>query len=322
MSSQPIPQITFKKSDFDDPSLGLFNLHWQNLVKAINDILGPAGGTTRLGSHLDISGNRVQNVGDPVNPHDAVSKSYADANYGAEALRPQLDVLGKAVLQSVRRLNDPNQQEQSSSFLNSLMSTAPTTNTSNVSFGSPSGGTVAVNVAAGSFQRMDGNVIPFQAFNDTVTLPTSYNISTLARSGNVVSVVTAVAHPFHAGDTVNIGSGNALSDSTFVGTFTLLTAPDNTHFTYQQFAPNANATGGVASSGGVYYYHLRKNANTLARVGPFGADTWSNRLAASVDGQTIVAVAVVTSSGGDLTQSGAGGTSPGQTRNVRLFGRL
>jgi hypothetical protein len=315
-----IPQVTWNKSDFDDPKLGLFNLQWQNLVAAVDSLLGNTGKAT-IASHLDVSGNRIQNVGDPVASTDAVSKAYADANYGSAAVRPQLETLGKSVMQSVRRLNDTNQREQNSSFLNSLMSTAPTTNTSNVTFGSPGGGSVPVTISSGFFYRMDGTRVPYPAFNDTVPLPATANISTLSRASGVVTAVTSSANSFSAGDEVHILSGNGLSDSSFVGSFVITTIVNSTTFKYAQNAPNASATGGQASNGTVYYYYLQNSKGVLARSSA-PADTWNNRLSASLDGHTIVAVAVVNGAGGSVTQSGAGATPPAQTANVRLFGRL
>ena len=120
---------TFKKSDLDDPAESLLNQWVQNVTSTINNLLG-TGGTTTVTSKLDLTGNKISNIGTPTEPDDAVSKAYADANYGPAQIRQQLDILGKSVMQSMRRLNDVNQRESTSSFLNNLMSTAPTANTS------------------------------------------------------------------------------------------------------------------------------------------------------------------------------------------------
>jgi len=317
----PVPQVTWKKADFEDPGLTLFNQQWQNLVQAINVLQGHTQKSTIL-STMDLSNKQIKNLGSPTDTNDAVSKAYADANYGPTAIRQQLEIMGKSVLQSVRRLNDVNQRESTSSFLNNLMSTAPTTNNSNVTFGSPSGGTVPVTISAGQFARPDDSVVSYPAFNDTVVLPTLINISTLTRSGGVVTVVTSSANPYHAGDTINITSGNGLSDLTFVGTFVITTIviPGST-FQYDQTAPNASATGGQVDSGGVFYYHLNAQQSVLSRTGA-PVDTWFNRLTASADGQTIIGVAVVNGTGGAVSQSAAGATPPAATGGVRIFGRL
>jgi hypothetical protein len=316
-----VPQVTWNKSDFEDPKLGLFNLHWQNLVQAINLLSGRGTGPAVIASDLDVSTKRIKNVGNPVAATDAISKAYADANYGPAALRPQMEQLGKSVMQSVRRLNDNAQRESYSSFLNNLMSTAPTTNTSNVTFGAPGGGTVPVTISSGFFLRVDGTQVPYPAFNDTVSLPTTFNISTLARLGGVVTATTTAANPFNAGDTINIINANALSDQSFVGAFVITTIVSPTVFKYAQSAPDTNATGGQVSSGSVFYYHLNLGQKTLQRSSA-SVDTWQNRLNSSTDGQTLVAVAVVHGAGGIVSQSAAGATSPAATGGVRIFGRL
>jgi hypothetical protein len=315
-----IPQ--FKKSDLDDPSLTLLNQFFQSLGNTLNNLIG-TGGTTNVTSHLNLNGKQIRNIAPPSSPTDAISKSYADTHYGPQVMQQQLGILGTAILQSVRRLNDVNQRETTSSFLNNLVSTAPTTNTSNVFFGVPGGGTVTITVSSGVHQKVDGSIVAYGGFNDTVTLPTTYNVATLARSGNIVTMNTSVSTPFIAGNVISIGFGNALSDLSFVGTFTLLTGVAGTGpYTYQQFAGNASATGGTASLGGVYYYALAKNSARLFRAGPFTADSWSSRLSSSLDGQTIVCVAVVNGSGGDISNSAAGSTAPTAGGNVRIFGRL
>jgi hypothetical protein len=170
MPTLAIPQVSFKKSDFDDPSLTLFNQAWQNVVQSLNVLLG-AGGTTTLTSHLSLSGNKIQNIANPTAPQDAVSLAYADANYGPAQIRQQLDILGKSVMQSVRRLNDVNQRESTSSFLNDLVSTAPTANTSVVTFSPPSGGTITLSITGGTHQKVDGSTVAYPSLIDTVPQP-------------------------------------------------------------------------------------------------------------------------------------------------------
>ena len=239
-------------------------------------------------------------------------------------MQTQLDALGKKVLQTTRRLNDTTQRELHSTFLNGVLNTAPTSNSSQVFFNPPSGGTVTLMVSAGAHYRVDGSQVPYAAFNDTVTLPTSYAVSTLTRTGGVVEVVTTGANPFTNGETVTIPVGGGLSDPSFAGSFVIDTIVSPTDFKYTQIAPNASATGGIVSLGSVYYYYIQRGTNVLARAGPFSADSWVNRTNGSFDGQTIVAVVVVGASGGDVVNSAAGATPPAQNNgaNVRLFGRL
>lgn len=317
----PVPQVTWKPEDFAEPSLTLFNLQWQNLVQAVNGLQGHAGGPAVVASNLSLSNKNLKDVAPPIDQNDAISKAYADAHYGAAALQPQIESLGKSVVQSMRRLNDTGQRETYSSFLNSLMSTAPTTNTSNVTFGAPGGGTVPVTISAGFYLRVDNSQVPYPAFNDTVSLPATFNLSTLVRTGGIVTATTTAANPFNAGDTVNIINANALSDQSFVGSFVITTIVSTTVFKYAQSAPNTSATGGQVSIGSVFYYHLNVGQQTLQRSSA-SVDSWQARLNSSTDGQTLVAVAVVHGAGGIVNQSSAGATSPAATGGVRIFGRL
>ena len=91
----------------------------------------------------------------------------------------------------------------------------------------------------------------------TWDLPTStadaipvFDIATLSRVSDVVTVTTSVANSFVPGDLIAIGDGNGLPDSgsSFVGRFVVSTVPvPGSQFTFQQVAANASATGGTAS---------------------------------------------------------------------------
>lgn len=244
----PLPPVTFDKKSFAEPSgIADFNQQWSYIIGAVNGLLGYTG-PSKFKNSLDVTGNRVQNVADPIHSGDAVSKSYADANYGSKAIQPNIEILGKQILQSTRRLNDPTQRETYSSFLNALMSTAPSTNSSTVNFGSPSGGTISIAISAGIFSQLDGGSTPYTALNDTVTLP---------------------------------GVGNNF-----------------------------------------YYYYLPKNSAVLQRDGPYGRDSWLNRLNSNRDGKMIIAVAGVTTSGSLPNSSAAGATDPLATGGNHIFGRL
>lgn len=317
----PLAQITLRDEDLKDPSLGLLNNVLANLQQSINYLLGHSG-TPTIKSGLDLSGQRIVNVGTPQHPDDAVSHAFAQSRYGPEALRPHFEQLGKAVFQSYRRLSDSQQRERYSSFLNSVLTVAPTTNTSKVTFGSPSGGFVSVNISSGLHQLVDGTELSYSAFNDSLALPSSFAISGggLTRTGGIVTGATAAPHTLVAGETIAIGGQ---SNTTFNGQFVLATAV-SPNFSYNQIAPDATSTGGAISLNGVYYYSRRNGQNTLFRTGPFAEDSWSNRRSASLDGSTLIAVAVVTGTGGDNTNSAAGGTSPAVNNGagIRIFGRL
>jgi hypothetical protein len=303
-----------------DPGLGLINNQFTNLVQMVNYLLGHAGVPT-LKSGANFNGQPLSNVGEPQSDNDVVTQAFAKSNYGAAALAPQFNALGKQVLQSYRRVSDKVQRERYSSFLNEALTIAPTANTSTVSFGSPSGGFVPVTISGGLHQLMDGSQIAYAAYNDSLAQPTSYSISgTLSRSGGVVSGSTTTANSLAPGETVAIaGTG----DSSFFGQYVLVTAA-SPNFTYNQVAPDATTTGGSISLNGVYFYSRRTGQNVLFRTGPFSTDSWTNRVQSGLDGSTVLAVVVVNSSGGDTVNSAGGGTSPPTNNGAapRLFGRL
>jgi hypothetical protein len=314
----PLQAITFKKSDFtDDDSLSLFNQSYTNVVNQLNNLLG-FNGPIPVNAHLNLQGNRILNVGAAVDPSDAVSQSFGNTQYGASALKPYFEALGKQVMQTYRRLSDKNQREQYSSFLNQILNTAPTANTSFVDFGAPGGGTISATVTAGYHQRVDSSVVPYTARTDTLTLPTAYSISSIALSGGIVTVVTSSPTGLVAG---NGFSATGVTDTSFDGTFAASTVVGTT-ITYVQGGPNASSGGGNISVGGVYYYNLAYGQSALGLVGGFSSDTWSNRVQASQDGTTIIAVVVTNSSGGDGTNSAGGATPPVTGSAVAVVRRL
>ena len=65
------------------------------------------------------------NVGDPEEDTDALSSGVAQNSYSVAALAPQLESSSPTGLKSMRRLNDTNQREQSSSWLNDIPSSVP-----------------------------------------------------------------------------------------------------------------------------------------------------------------------------------------------------
>jgi hypothetical protein len=316
----PLSAPIFKKEDLQGENLDFFNQWMTTIAQAINAQQGTAG-PVKLQGHLDLQGNRIMNVGKPVDDTDAVSQAVATTQFGAAALQPQIEALGKHVLQTARRLNDKVQRENYSSFLNGLVSTAPTTNTSLVTFGAPSGGTVSVNVSGGQHQKVDGSQVAYASRTDILSLPAPFTIVSIARSGNEVTLQTSGANPYTSGETVAIVG---VTDSSFDGSFTIDSITNPTHFTYPQIAPDATSSGGTVSSGGVFYYYLRRGSNTLGLASNvFGSgDNWQARLKASFDGQTIIAVVRLGSGGGDNVNSAAGLTNPVPGANIHIFGRL
>jgi len=316
----PLQQVTLTEEDMKDPGLGLLNSILTNLTQRCNEIFGHAGVPT-VKSGFNLNGAPLSNVGAPQSDNDVITQAYAESKYGAAAIAPQIQSLGKYVMQSYRRINDKTQRERYSSFLNEALTIAPTSNTSTVTFGSPSGGFVPVTISGGLHQLMDGSQIAYAAYNDSLAQPVSYSISgTLTRSGGVVSGSTTTANSLTPGETIVVtGTG----DLSFYGQFVLVTAV-SPNFTYNQVAPNATTTGGSISLNGVWYYSRRNGQNVLFRTGPFGTDSWTNRVASGLDGSTVLAVVAINSSGGDYVNSAGGGTSPPTNQGAapRLFGRL
>jgi hypothetical protein len=318
----PIQSPVFTKADLEDDSLPLLNQFLNDVSQKLNALSGHSGPII-LHNSLNMNGNPIQNAGVPKGPNDVVNIEYALKNYGASAVAPQLEATGKQILQTTRRLNDQVQRENYSSFLNGVLNTTPTSNTSTVTFGVASGGSVTVAISAGYHQRLDGSTVPYSGYNDTLTLPTSFALTSLSRTGGIVTAITSVSNPLVAGQNFSIPAGSGLSNNSFIGTYVVLNVSSSTQFTFQQLGQiDATATGGVISLGGVYYYSIVRGQTTLSRTGPFVSDLWTNRVAASNDGQTIIAVAVVNSSGGDTVNSAAGATAPQQNTAAPVVRRM
>jgi hypothetical protein len=317
----PLQQVTFKKSDFDDESLTLFNQQMTNVTAQINRLLGFSGPIS-FANHVSLGGNRLMQVGDAVDPSDAVSSSFGAAQYGPAALQPQLNALGKYIMQTYRQLGNPNQREPSSSFLNQTQSTPPASNTSIVTYGEVSSSTVPVTVSAGLFQRVDGSVSPYASRTDTLALPITVALSSLTRSSNIVTAVTSAANGLIAGDGVSII--NVTSDPTFNGSFVVQTVTPPDTFTYFQGGPNGSVSGeGDASYGGLYYYYLAHGQSTLGLASNQGAiDNTSSRIGVSLDGTAIVAVVVLTANGVDTLNTAAGASPQQAGSSVAILRRL
>jgi len=280
----------------------VLNQYLQQISDTVNSLTG-YNGTITLNNHLDLSGNRIQNVGEAVSGSDVITQTVANNAYSASALRPQLEGNGSNPLQTVRRLNNNHQQEMASSYMNSILSIVPNANTVQVSFTNSSGST-QITVNATTLTLADGSSRAIAGRTDTVTNPSSYTISTITRSSGTVTAVLTTTPSFTSGETIGVAG---VTDSSFDGSF-ILTGVSGVNLTWTQLASDSSSTGGTVSSGSVYYYYVKKGATTMSMVGAFTADTPQNRINASSDGQQIMAVAVVTSSGGQSSQSGGGGT--------------
>jgi hypothetical protein len=312
--NSPVPLILITADDIRGDAntfASLLNAEFQNIIQKLNGLIGAAG-TIHLNNHLNLQGNAIRNVASPTGPNDVVTKASADATYSAPVLAPQLESTGPYPLSTYRQLNNPNQRELSTSHLNFLGNNSPQTNSSNVTFGPPSGGFVPVTISAGVQIRADSSTLPYAQLNDSAAVPATFTINTISRTGNVVTGNTTVANTLQAGDTVAIaGVGDSTYDGTVVLTFVGTGgSPPGPVFQYNQSGANSSSSGGTISLFGVYYYVMDPQVGKVFRVGPFAADTSQARINATQDRLAMIAVAVITGSGGDTANSAAGATSP------------
>lgn len=315
----PIQSFQLKKSDLDQEGLPTLNAMFIQLQTQISALNGAAGKTV-MASGIDVKGATVTGVGEPQTSTDAVSKIHAEQNYSAAAIAPQLESGGgRSSLKTFRALNSKAQQETNSTFLNRMSNTSPSTNTTVVTAGAPSGGSVTITVPAGFHLRVDGSIAPFGTFSDTVALPSSQAITGLTRTTGVVTA-TGTFSGLSAGEPIyELGA----LDASFDGTFILITASGSTLTWAQPGFADATTTGGAVSTGGAFYFYLKYPSQTLAVSGPFPVDNQQNRLVANADGQVLIAVAVINSAGLVTTQSAAGATVPAAVNNGnRIVSRL
>jgi hypothetical protein len=298
------------------PELGpVFNQHYSTLIDGLNSVLGYRGDVQMKGN-LDLTGNRISNVAEPVNSNDVVTHAFAQNAYSASALRPQLEATGATPLQSVRRLNDQVQREQYSSFLNDTFSAPPSANNTIVQFSGASGSTT-ITIPAGHFTYADNSSMPFTSRTDTVTNPSTVNISSITSVGQVVTVETSSSLALSVGQTVGIAG---VTPPTYDGSYTVATVIDSHHFTYILNIGTGAGTGGTVTTVGVYYYYVQKGSNNLHVLSQVQTtDTPFTRLPSSLDGKQLIAIAVVNSDGGVDALSAAGGTAQSQINAGSFF---
>lgn len=319
----PIPIIgtQLKLSDLQVEGLPMLNTIITQMQTQINTLTG-ANGKTQLPAGVDVKGATVSGIGEPQQTNDAVSKQHAEANYSAPVIGRQLESGSKYSLKSFRALNSKAQQETNSTFLNTMMNTAPTCNSSIITGAAPSGGSVVVTVSAGFHYYVDNEKItPYAQRSDTLTLPNNITISSAVRTSNVVTLTLSSA----PSPPINVGDGFAVSgvtDATFDGSFIAAPGTSGSTIVYNQAGMDVSSSGGSVSVASCYYYYLQGNSQTLALSPPFPADTQQNRLSINVDQSVLIAVAVLDGGGLVLTQSAAGATPPIQTANSRLLTRL
>ena len=312
----PIQAPIFKESDFQGEGLGFVNQWMTKIAQTLNSLAGHAGPVS-FANGINLNGSRISNAGKPLDPSDVVTLDYANEFLSPAAIQPQLEATSANPLQTYRQLNSKMQREKYSSFLNGILNTAPTANTGTLG-GVPVGGSVDVTVNAGFHQRVDGSIVPFGSRTDALPLTASFSISSISRTGDTVTAILGSSFTGVAGDQINVGG---TGDSSFQGTFIVNTAVGAT-ITYSQVGPNASSSGGTVALLAVYYYTIAIGQNHLGLVAGPAADTWSQRVLASLDGTTIIAIAVINNLGLDPINSAAGATPPQTGAAIPVIRRL
>jgi hypothetical protein len=294
-----IPKMTF--TDFASAE---FQRHYSQLCDAVNHTLGHSG-VIEVADHISLGGNRIINLGAPQEETDALQSGTAQQSYSASVLAKQLEPAAASPLKGYRQINNKNQREQMSSFLNDLMSTPPSANSIFPTM-TNSLGTVTVSIPSGRFQFADGSFVNLIGRTDILSPPAQFAISSISCTGNVVTVGCA-ATGLVAGQIATI---SGVTPSVFNGTFPLTSSTGGgAVLTYQEDLGTASGSGGNVQVNGCYYYAVQKRSQYIFLLGPFFGDTAQNRLEANNDGFQVVAVVVITNSGGQISQSG-GGASP------------
>ncbi len=314
-SNLPIKAPIFKLSDLQSDGLAMLNQWFTTIAQALNAQAGHAGPVT-FNDDVNLNGNKITNVGAPLTPSDVITLDYANENLGASAIQPQLEATSQSPLQTYRQLNSKVQRENYSSFLNGVLNTAPTANTATLS-AITSGGSTEVTISGGFHQRVDGSQVPFASRTDTVTNPAFFTISSLTRSGGIVTAVLTSSFTGGVGSQIGVV---AAANSSWIGVFIVLTVAGST-ITYAQLGPNDSESGGIITILKTYYYTISRGQNTLGLMSA-GADTWSDRVPPSLDGTTIIGVVVVNSQGLDTINSAAGASPPQTGAAIPVIRRL
>jgi len=277
---------------------------WLNQLTDFCNSLAGYNGEVELANHLNLSGNRIKNVGSPVESTDALTSGIAQQTYAVSVLAPQLEAAGSNPLTSYRQLGNPVQRESRSSFLNDLMSTTPNANQiiPTITNGM---GSVTVSIPSSPFTFADGSGVNLIGRTDVLSTPAQYAISSISCTGNLVTVNCA-ATGLVAGQIMTV---TGVTPSSFNGTVPILSSTSGgAVLEYQLDLGTVSGSGGDVQKNGVYYYAVKKRSNFISLLGPVSSDTAQNRLQANFDSFQMVAVIVITASGGQILQSGGGGS--------------
>jgi len=163
----PVRILQFTAADLSSPQ-GIQKLN-QYITELVNEInrLGGQNGPIQLNAALDMQGNAVTNIGAPTSKADALNQTNADPMYSQPVMQNAMEALGTKMLQSSRRLNDQNQQEKNSSYLNSLGAEPQNSNGSQIS--ATAGNPATVSVTAAISNTADGGKVSYISRSDTIT---------------------------------------------------------------------------------------------------------------------------------------------------------
>lgn len=281
-----------------------FALHYSQLTDTVNSLLG-YNGEIPLQNHVNMNGKSVRNIGAPITPLDAISSALADQSYSAPVLKPKLQAGGTAQLSSYRMLNSGTQREQLSSYLNDLMSSVPNANGILPTLHA-SGGFEDVTIPPTIFTFADQSSVQVEGRMDTLSLATTYTITSISAVGGVVTVTVASATGLTAGELMTIAD---VTPAGFNGAVYITNSSGGgATLQYNADVGTETGSGGQVQLANVYYYAVQKRSSLLFLFGPYNGDTAQNRLQVNYDGHQIVAVVVLNGSGGQLDQSGGGGS--------------
>lgn len=279
------------------------SLLMSQLIDNVN-ILGGHSGEVELSNHLNLSGNKISNVGPAESESDVLTSGIAETKYSAAALQPKLQANSKTPLATYRMLNSGTQRENSSSWLNNLLSTPPNSNTINPIVSSV-GGSTTVTIPASILQMGDGSKRYLPSRTDTLTNPASYTISTFTVLSGVATVnLSSTPSPALSANSAIYISGTSQID----GTFPIASIVSPTSFTID-VSSGSSGSGGTVETGGTSYYYLSRLFDKVNLITfPSSSDTPFNRLGISGDGLQLLAVVSINSSGRVQVGTAGGGT--------------
>lgn len=281
-----------------------FQRHYSQLTDAVNSLAGH-NGPIPLADHLDMGGNSVRNLGVPAAPTDAIASGVAEGKYSAAALAPKISPTGPQAMSGYRILGSAGQREPTSTYMKDLMSSTPNANGILPTLKVVGGG-VQVDIPAEKITFADQGSLLLQGRTDVLALPSSFTITSITAVGNLVTVVVGSPTGLVAGNLMTI---DGVLPTNFNGAFIVESSTGGgSTLTYTAQVGTGSGAGGNVEIANVYYYTAQKKNTQIQLLGPFNGDTAQNRLQVCYDGFQIVAVVVLTASGGQVSQSGGGGT--------------